>query len=387
MLDPRLNLQVNPFEPAGAGAPSVGEIVPPGDVAEKLRRRLGQQRQTLGSQVTVIVGEYGSGKTCCLRWIERSLLPEMNVQSFYFQDPGVQFYDLADSWLRNIGRKNLAKTLWELCRGKVEGYQGDMFESGYQAYAARVRTPRDAQPLIRRLQEAFRATGVTEDEEIAKCLAQMVAETPIQPHFEYRDFIPRGRHTLVPERHEPSYFQALIYALWKATQPTAIAFLIDEFEEIGLHDTTRKRTAQHYLTTLKRLVDLASTGPAPFWVVLTMTPEAYRQTQQIATGLADRMGETPHIELTGQTEEQAERMMLERLAQARPDESDSLFPFRAVQDFSSFVVSSPRRLVQTCSLAISSADSKTEIPFTESYVRTIQDRLYPKAESARGSAQ
>ena len=87
----------------------------------------------------MIEGEYGSGKTCCLRWLENEAFPDINVRPFYFQDPGVRFYDLADSWLRTIGRKNLAKSLWELIHTKAPTAEQDLFLTGYQAYAQKIR--------------------------------------------------------------------------------------------------------------------------------------------------------------------------------------------------------------------------------------------------------
>ena len=246
VLEEHLKLSINPFDPAASGPPLAGSLLPPGPAGDQLLERMRALRATAGPKLTVIVGEYGAGKTCCLRWLERSVLPDLGVRPYYFQDPGVQFYDLADSWLRMIGRKNLAKTLWELARTQVSGYRGDLFGSGYQGYAARVRTTRDAQPLLEPLSDAFRHGGITDDEEIAKCLAQIVVETPIKPHFEYRDFVPRSPRTLVAERREPSYFRALLSALSAASDSHGFAFLLDEFEEIGLHDKTRGRATRHY---------------------------------------------------------------------------------------------------------------------------------------------
>ena len=377
VLDPRLKLRFNPFDPAGSGPPVSGPVVPPGPVEQELRERLAHQSATAGTHLTVIVGEYGAGKTCCLRWLEQTLLPELRVQPYYFQDPGVQFYDLANSWLRMIGRKNFAKTLWELVRTRVRGYQPGLFEKSYLDYAGKVRTTRDAQRLAQPVQDALRECGITEDEEIAKCLAQIVTETPIKPYFEYRDFIPRNPKGVTAERQEPQYFKALLRALSHSIKPEAFAFLLDEFEEIGLHDKTRRRTAAHYLTTLKRLVDLAQADETQLWVVLTMTPEAYRQTKSLAPALADRLGgERPHVHLGGQTNEQGQALVSARLEAAQSSPDGTLFPFGDITDFSQSVLSSPRRLVQTCSVAISRVTSATEVPFTSSYLHEIETQLY-----------
>ena len=129
----RCGLRLNPFDPVASGPPVDGPPLAPISVEQELRARIGAQRDTAGAKLTVIEGEYGSGKTYCLRWLEEEVFPGYNVRPFYFQDPGVQFYDLADSWLRMIGRKNLAKTLWELVHTKAPVHQQDLFLSGYQA--------------------------------------------------------------------------------------------------------------------------------------------------------------------------------------------------------------------------------------------------------------
>ena len=230
-------------------------MLAPVSVEKELRRRLDAQSQTVGAKLTVIEGEYGAGKTYCLRWLEKEVFPKLNVQPYYFQDPGVQFYHLADRWLSTVGRKNLAKTLWELIRTKAPAHPSDWFASGYLAYARKVRTMADAKRLAVPLVDAFIETGVTSNEEIAHCLARIVVETPLKPNFEYRYFIPRGRDNLVAEHREPEYFEALLRAVLAGSEARGVAFLLDEFEEIGLNDKTRRRTARHYVMTLKRLID------------------------------------------------------------------------------------------------------------------------------------
>ena len=380
----RFGLEFNPFDPVASGPPVSGPLLAPVSVEQELRARLGAQRDTAGAKLTVIVGEYGSGKTYCLRWLEEAVFPALNVRPFYFQDPGVRFYDLADSWLRMIGRKNLAKTLWELIHTKAPGQQQDFFLSGYQSYALRVRTMADAKRLALPLVDLFVTSGITNDEEIAKCLARIVVETPLKPNFEYRDFIVRSPSTLVAERQEPRYFEALLKALSVGSESRGVAFLLDEFEEIGLTDRTRRGAARHYVTTLKRLIDLARRDSTELWVVLAMTPEAFRQTETDVPGFTDRMASSgAHITLEAQTRDQAEQLMRARLQSARGETvvnaRDDLFPFQSdIGCFGERVLSSPRCLVQTCSVAISEATAQTSAPFEAAYLEAIVERLYPQ---------
>ena len=387
----RLGLRFNPFDPVASGPPVSGPMLAPVSVEGKLRTRLDAQRHTVGTKLTVIEGEYGAGKTYCLRWLEEEVFPGLNVRAFYFQDPGVQFYDLADSWLRMIGRKNLAKMLWELVHTKAPEHQPDLFVPGYLAYVREVRTMADAKRLATPLIELFVEAGVTGDEEIAHCLARIVVETPLKPNFQYSDFIPRKAGTLVAERQEPQYFEALLRAMSAGLESDGVAFLLDEFEEIGLNDRTRRRTARHYVMTLKRLIDLTRRDSPELWVVLAMTPEAFRQTETDVPGFTDRMASPgAHIRIEAQTREQAELLMKARLESARANAQangrDDMFPFPSdIGCFGERVLSSPRRLVQTCSVAISEARSDTTVPFEASYLNVIVERLYPEEVHAQES--
>ena len=380
----RFELSFNPFDPVASGPPVSGPLLAPLSVEQQLRDRLDAQSVTAGAKLTVIEGEYGSGKTYCLRWLHEQVFPGLQVRPFYFQDPGVQFYDLADSWFRMIGRKNLAKMLWELVHTKAPDHNRDLFVSGYEAYARQARSKADVKRLAHPLIESFVKSGITDDDEIAGCFAQIVVGTYLKPNFEYRDFVVRGSDPLVPERQEPQYFDALLKALSVGSESRGIAFLLDEFEEIGLNDRSRRRTARHYVTTLKRLIDLTQHHSPGFWVVLAMTPEAFRQTEIDVPGFTDRMASSgAHITLQAQSHEQADQLMRARLRSARvdghPDLPHELFPFsRDLGCFGERVLSNPRRLIQTCSVAISEARVDTVVPFEASYLEAIVERLHPE---------
>ena len=378
----KIGLRFNPFDPVASGPPVSGTLEAPHSVATAFRERLNSQRDTAGTKLSVLVGAYGSGKTYCLRWLEREMFPQIHVRPFYFQDPGVQFYDLANSWLRMIGRKNLAKILWELVHTKSLQTEPDFFLSGYEAYARKIRKRADANRLAIPLAERFIESDITSDEEIALCLARIVVETPLKPNFEYRDFLPRSPTTVVAEGEEAKYFEALLKALTAGSGSAGIAFLLDEFEEIGLNDKARRRTAYNYVTTLKRLIDLTSHESSKFWLVLAMTPEAFRQTRINVPAFTDRMASPgAHITLEDQTREEAEQLVRGRLSRARVSADmgggNDMFPFpNDIGCFGIKVLSSPRRLVQTCSVAISEAKADTAVPFDAAYIEHIVGRLY-----------
>ena len=109
-----------------------------------------------------------------------------------------------------------------------------------------------------------------------------------KPYFEYRDFLPRGTSSLVAEAEEARYFAAIVKTLSRGYGDAPVAFLIDEFEEIGLQKKLTKRDAHDYLATMKRLVDLAHGSDNPFWLFLSMTKDAYETTRKLEPALVER---------------------------------------------------------------------------------------------------
>ena len=377
---PKLGLEFNPFEPAAAGAPLKSGLTPPDGLRQQVIRLLDGHREGLGVKPIVVLGEYGTGKTCTLRWLHEKVLPERRIKSFYFDNPGVQFYSLANTLLRTIGRKDFAKFIWELAGPKAPDYQRSLFREGFEEYLS---SPRRRQTDVTTpLQRAIVDAGLTEDEEIADCLARIVTDATRKPYFEYRDFLPRQRGSLVAESEEAPYFRAILKVLSRGMNASAVAFLIDEFEEIGLQKRLTRREAHDYLATLKRLINLAQNPGVDFWVVLSMTRDAYDTTRKIETALGQRFSEQlVKIEPLGLDD--AAALMESRLRAARRptagDTGSGLFPFPDDIVFRKETYSNPRRLVKTCFYAIADADDRTTPPFSADYLRTVEEHLYSES--------
>ena len=256
-----LKLEFNPFQPSAAGPPLKGSLIPPRTIANQTRELLNTHQTGHRTKAVVITGDYGTGKTWLLRWLDHSVLPSRRIKSFYFDNPGVQFYDLANALLRTIGRKDFAKFLWELAGPFVSvPFHQHLFESGFEAFvsAQSSRSSRqDLREVTVALQEAILRRGITTDEQIAHCLARIVTDAVRKPYFEYRDFVPRQQGSLVAEAEEAPYFSAILKTISMGFNAEAIAFLIDEFEEVGLQKRLTRRAAHDYLATLKRLINLS----------------------------------------------------------------------------------------------------------------------------------
>lgn len=290
----RLGLEFNPFEPSASGTPlSAENLWLPKGWENRLRELLDLLTESVGVKALAIPGEYGSGKTYVLQWLYREELPERRIRPFYFDNPGVQFYDLAESLLRQIGRKDFAKSLWELASVHVDDpFQRNLFSRGYEEYISGYRQSSRTQQrdvinaATYRLQEALLKVDVTSDDEIAYRLARIVAETPTKPYFEYRDFVAGTRETLVAEKEEAPYFTAILKTLRLAEGANAVAFLVDEFEEISLQKRLTRRAAHDYLATLKRLINLGQ--EEDFWVFVAMTPDSVERSRELEPALWDR---------------------------------------------------------------------------------------------------
>ena len=379
----KLELAFNPFEPSASGAPLGSELVLPAPLEGHARDLLDRHQTGRGVKAIVVVGEYGFGKTCLLQWLHHRILPERRIKSFYFHNPKVQFYGLANELLRTIGRKDFAKFIWEYAGPHVPTpHQRSLFPRSFEEYLSPPVRGRSQPDLVSPLQQAVMQAGITTDEQIAHCLARVVTDSRKKPYFEYRDFIPRQSGSLVAEAEEAPYFGAILKMISRGLSADGIAFLIDEFEEIGLQKRLTRRAAHDYLATLKRVINLAQSEESNFWLVLSMTPDAYERTRALEPALAERLsGQEHEIRIEPLTSEAAKGLVRTRLDAARPEGSSrrgSLFPFPEDIPFGRTTFNNPRRLIKTCFFAIARADSETRLPFTADYLREIESGLYPQ---------
>ena len=378
----KLGLEFNPFEPSASGAPLGSKLVLPDTLAARVQELVARHQTGRGVKAVVVVGEYGTGKTCLLQWLHRELFPERRIRSFYFDNPGVQFYDLANALLRTIGRKDFAKFIWELAGPHISvPYQRSLFQRSFEEYLSSSPRSRQQQDIAGPLQEAILKVGVTSDDEIAHCLARIVTDALRKPYFEYRDFIPRQSGSVVAEGEEAPYFGAILKTILRGSGAGGIAFLIDEFEEIGLQKRLTKRAAHDYLATLKRLINLSQNEESNFWLVLSMTPDAHKTTQTLDPALGDRLsGQKHEIHIDMLNFDAALAMVKVRMDAARPEGSGlsgSIFPFPEDIPFRPATFNNPRRLVKACFFSIAGAGDQTVLPFTSEYLHDIESTLYP----------
>lgn len=367
----KLAISSNPFEPSGSGAPLREDKFwfPEQSWTKPLHRHLDQLDSGSGRRAIAVIGDYGSGKSYILRWMERSEFPARNVLPFYFENPEVKFYDLANSLLRRIGRKHFAKLLFELSsQHRRRPLQRSLFDSGFDTYLSH--SPMKASPYeIEDFQEALKRAEVTDDDQIAHCLARVIVETRKKPYFEYRDFVSTRSGAYVAERQEARYFGAILKVLRLADGVDRVAFLLDEFEQVSLQRKLTRKDAQDYFVTLKRLLDVTDEGD--LWLILAMTPDAAEKTGALDPAFWDRCY---RFQIPALEKPDAEALVKERFKHV--DAETIPFAPGFIDALQPTTYGSPRRLVKVFHVATNKA-MKLGKSLSKEQLSEIDRELYP----------
>ena len=136
--------------------------------------------------------------------------------------------------LRRIGRKDFAKFIWELAGSYVDSpIQGNLFQDGYEQFLAGSFSRSQQAKVSTNLQSAIMKAGVADDEEIANCLARIVTDIAKKPYFRVSGLHASEEWEHGAGRRGGTIFRAILRTICQGTNAKGIAFLIDEFEEIG----------------------------------------------------------------------------------------------------------------------------------------------------------
>ncbi len=381
-----LGLKYNPFEAAGSGPPLAGADFLFDDWERRLTHVVNLAGLMSGPKAYALIGEYGSGKSYVLQWLADVAFTDRRIKPFVFDNPGVEFYKLANDLLNKIGREEFAKALWEYLRTVSRVYQPDLgiTSNPFRSWLHHTKKQKKQEDEIRLLANAIKSDGITDREEIAHRLGMLVVHTVDKPYFEYRDFI-AGKNSLVAENEEAQYMAALIRCVMRTQNAEGVAFLIDEFEEISLQNTLTRKQAYEYLSTLKRLMNVTS-QQNDLWIVVSMTPQAESVTRQLEPAFWSRFlnGGENMFRIEPLTDEQGYKLILNRLIKARIEKfapSNELYPFP--DDFLDYIrediKSSPRALVKLCSSIISQGIlGKVSPPYSGDFIQALMFDLQSK---------
>ena len=371
----RLGLSRNPFPPATTGTGFVDDLSLPARWESKLREHIRELAGSEGDKALVIEGAYGAGKTFILNWIQAKVLPEHRVKPYLLENPGVAFYDLANRLMRQVGRYEVAKALWEMLYPNDTESQQRLFSLEFRQWLATLNNRTSRNRAIQMLSQALKDQDLAKDEEVLNKLSRLVVETGERPYFEYRDFVPRSSRSLVAEKEEPVYFQALVKILGRISDADGIAFLLDEFEDIALNRRLNRNQAAAYTNTLRRLLDVAQCEN--LWIILSTTPEGLARTAALDASLVQRCGHRYQIPQLSRDE--AYGIVAQRLKSAWIDGGEKLWPFSedALDGLLETSRSSPRRLIKIMWHSIGLAVERQEsAPLSGVLVQEAEERLY-----------
>jgi len=377
-------LSRNPFPPAASGIDVEKDLYIPPKWEEKIEDYYKTLHQGKGAKAFPIVGDYGSGKTVLLKGYLKDFFESKRIKTIYFENPGVKFYDLANTLMRSLGRYEFSKALWERCKEYLaERGQKLLFPMSFSDMLTTLKTRADRERKIVELSDVIKKNlNLTDDEEVAYKLGLMVVETASKPYFSYRDF----EGALVAEREESKYFKAVINTIIKVYGVEGVAFLIDEFEEIAFPKRMVRKQTYEYLATLRSLIDISE--KENLWIISAMTMEAVEETRKMNPALWQRFTHQEKetiLRLEPLTVEESKELIKWWLNIARNEDDfkdyrDSLFPFPG--DIEKVLerpdIRLPRPLVRICFITLARAvEEKVEAPITMDFIEKIINKLYP----------
>ena len=366
----KFGLKYNPFPPAATGIAFAGELWVPESWAQELDSTYAALSAGEGPKATMIMGAYGSGKTYVLHWMIENQFKPNRVQPYYIGNPGLAFYALADELLRQIGRYEFSKAVWQALSTEhgMFASQASFVESPFHLWLESLNSQGLKDNAQRRLATALQNLDLTDEEEISFRFAQIIVGTRDRPYFTFRDFMPRSQTSVVAENQEARYFKALIRILQFAYGLGGIAFLLDEFEDVALGKRLSRRQSHEYSSTLRRLLDTAD--EEKFWLALSITRQGLDQTQDLEPALLERFG--AKFEIKPLSDAEAYVLILNRLQNARDDEhGEGLWPFHdgALEVLKSVNRSNPRSLIKIFWRSLATAtEQKLDPPIPNEYL-------------------
>lgn len=380
-------LTKNPFPPAATGMGGALDIYKriylPKEQSQAIEDFYSRASHGSGVKVFPIIGAYGAGKSAVLKGYMQTFFESKNIKVFYFDNPGVEFYSLAETMMRSLGRYEFSKGLFELCKEHITRQVNSLFEITFEDMLADVYNRHEQNDFALEIASIIRnVLTLTEDEEIAYKLAYIVVATYKKRYFERKDFIANNTQSVVADSHEDKFFHAIFSCIIKIYNVDGVAFLIDEFEEITFSKGMTRSKTYEYLSTFRRLIDLSE--KISLWVAIAMTPEALEQTRAMNNALVDRfININSKIELNPLSEENINEWLKWWLNTAREQNSqyrDTIFPFP--QEFPQQMAEDadrcyPRKLVKTCFAILADAEERSEeVPFSPDYTSKMIEHFF-----------
>lgn len=390
-----IELTQNPFPSAASGLGGILDkcIYLPRELEDKIKSFFETMNSHEGGvKIFPIVGEYGAGKSAILKGWLKFFFEKEQYHVVYFDNPGVDFYDLANTLMKSLGRYEFSKAIWEYAKQDVVKINGSpyLFEDSFESMLCSLTSKELMSNMTRTLERViYEKLDFTNDREVAHKLAQLVVETKKKTYFDARDFEVR-QDSLVPIKEEAKFFTAIVRATITLYNVRGVIFLIDEFEEIAISDVISKHKRYAYLATLRKLIDFSELEN--LWIAISMTHEAKQVVSKNNPALWQRFSnnEMSTIELEPFNEGDVRNWLewwLERYRSPNAKESLSnpIFPFTkgCIRPFMDSVTRrTPRKLVKAFFQILAEGRERNLSPdgYSQDFVKSIVESLYPQED-------
>jgi Cdc6-like AAA superfamily ATPase len=337
----------------------------------------------------VITGDYGLGKTQLLMYakyllgiISQDAKINRKPYVIYVDNPGAKLSEFIGTIIDKIGEESFRKFIWNkiiqaIVSSNVYKDRLKKFRNTNAAMLPNYTDPYDPSNTVNHKafldawHSGFASTKAKKefDEEFRKIKLEILQTAYTNPGLaEYFydivstdlginkswEALSSGNIKLL-EKKEYLILKCIV-DLIKEQGFTDFFILVDEFEDLTKGRLTKSQV-DNYLYNLRLLLD----GYREWCLLFAMTGEALTATRKLSPPLADRIGMSV-ISLTKLLPDQVQRIALNYLNLARPNDNRNLFPFtiEALQSLNEKVEGSTRRFLKSCYNIIEKAAEKLQ---------------------------
>lgn len=324
----------NPFPPSGIA--DVTEENPPfqQEVYNKILNFIKTSYMEKQFHSLCIVGEYGTGKTHTLRFIEHVVNTYMNkgdqaARAIYVERPRIEINELNRTILRRLGLDTVRKYIWFAIRDLIliemseESEHFKTFRNGLtipqpKPNEARLWNENDV-PVPSKFTEVFNPETLNDYRTFLKSLEQKgwkreqiryylidilvkavgeEASVDLAPTFiallltqdeksfsSWESLVSITNPKATSSLSAPNFLQFLLQIM-KLNGIAYVYLLLDEFEEVPEGNLLTPRQRQQYLYTLREVFDKFQEGLA---VIMAITPGGLAALTAVSTPLSDRL--------------------------------------------------------------------------------------------------
>ncbi len=427
----KIGLSRNPFK--ANGNPPVSPSIPPyPEVYNKIIDFFKNFLRSKQSRGLVLLGDYGTGKTYHLRWIQELLgtRSEISIRVINVETPGLEPYDLVRQMLMQIGDQELARAIWTVVLPRLRdeiraegqrffrkfadiavkpkrGPQMEFVEEGFDVPLIDITEDNlrdyrnflsafDKKKVLNReklrdwvlqllYQRGPEGLAITSSTSIARELANLCCLSGAPALLSWERLTITTQKSLFTTQGEPEFLQTIMRLMVYAGTEYFV-LLLDEFEKVPLMEKMTSKEMRRYLDTVRMLADKGwQTEDLPFAWVIASHDEAWSVVRdRLNQAMAERFPTEVNL-LRSNDAEFARYLVSESLALVRrqpmPKGSVSPFPENFIDLIPPELRRTPRDLLVLCFSFVEAAIDAEPFPgehITEEFVKKFLAQRYLK---------